>query len=104
MAPAWSADGHALYYLTTAAPPAMLRVPLTTTGGTLRAGSPTTVFARWPYEGSSSGRSYDVLADGSLLGVAFAGGADRAGLRAQHKVTELHVVLNFLEELRARVK
>ena len=103
-APAWSPDGRFLYFLSTAAVPAMLRVPITTKGGTLVAGPPTTVLAQWPYSTSTPSRTYDVAPDGSLLGVSFAGGSNTTALRAQHKVTELHIVLNFLEELRARVK
>lgn len=100
-APAWSRDGRGLYYMTTATPRALLRVPIASAAGALTAGPPTTVQARWPYEFYTTSRGYDVLRDGSLLGVQE---RTRAGSRQVNRVTELYVVLNFVQELRARVK
>ena len=50
----------------------------------------------WPYVGTIDVRSYDILADGSFVAVV---GLVR---RNQFRVTELHVVLNFFEDLKGR--
>ena len=59
-----------------------------------------TLVAAWPYGGTSPNGSIDVFPDGSLI---FGRPAEDEEERAAvHRVTEIHVVLNFVEELRER--
>ena len=102
-APAWSSDGRLLYFLNTTSPPSMMRVAVTTTGD-ITVGQPATVFAKWQYRLGTPSRSYDVLRDGSFFGVTTTGGGSQASYRSRNKVQEFHVVLNFLTELRERVR
>jgi Tol biopolymer transport system component len=102
-APAWARDGRSLYFLSNASPPAMMRAAVSA-GTVLSVAPPTVVLKQWPYASSSPGRSYDVFPDGSFLGVTAQGGSSLPAIQSHNKVAEFHVVLNFLQELRTRVK
>ena len=57
----------------------------------------------WPYVSSDPVRSHDALADGSFLAVAAAGDSASRPYCTRYRVSEMQVVLNFAEELKARV-
>ncbi len=96
-APAWSRDGRRLYYKAVAPPPVFgvrLMVVDVSNGGELRVGTPRSVMGVDNVSGPV--RGYDVFPDGSIV-------ARVGGLTQLPGVRELHVVLNFAEELRARL-
>ena len=53
----------------------------------------------WVYTGGSPTRTFDVLANGSILAITRGGNA-----REQFKVSEFQVRLNFIDELRERMR
>jgi hypothetical protein len=67
-------------------------------GGELRVGRATPLFGPWTYSSATPVRSHDFLADGSLIAAA----GTAVDQRAQNRVREVHVVLNFTQELRDR--
>ena len=71
-------------------------------GSSVRPGRAVSVIDPWSYAGGApGGPSWDVLPDGSFLAPRLSvGGAAR---RTAFRVSELHVVLNFSEELRRRL-
>ena len=79
-------------------------------GDPFRVGRAAPLFDPWPYAGCTPTRCHDLLADGSFVavlaeGVEAGGGAERADLigRNRTRVDELQVILNFFDELEARV-
>ena len=98
--PAWSRDGRELFYLGSTG---LMAVPVQTEGG-FRAGNPEVVLDTplFRTEGGMVGRAYDVAPDGQrflVIKEEAVGDTDDpfAGL------TQIHVVLNWFEELKARV-
>ena len=71
-----------------------------TPGDEFQAGRPAPLIDPWTFEGSIRVHGYDVFPDGSFV-IAVADD-DRSYLE-QFGVTEFHVILNFFEELKARV-
>ena len=88
--PLWARNGEELFYLEPGTRPRLMAVPVQT-GSTFDRGSPQPLFA-WEYRFGGS-RPYDVSPDGQRFLVIKAG-ADEA---------QIHVVLNWFEELEARV-
>jgi len=99
-APTWSPDGRRVYFRSPGVPAAMMVADLTE-GQDLRVAGVDTLVSPWLYGASRPTRSYDVFPDGSFLAGRILGG-DRETRDAAASVHELHVVLNFAEELRAR--
>jgi len=95
--PTWSPDGRRIQFLARGSDgtEVMMRANVVTEPG-FRADPPTPLIDPWPYAGSIPGLSYDVLPDGSFIAIRRL--SDPTEVIAQ----ELHVVLNFTEELRAR--
>jgi len=96
LAPAWSRDGGRLYYKAPGPDGrfAIMSVGISTEGG-LRLGTPERVMLA---TGSSVPRTYDVFADGSIVDRVPTGPAQNTlGVR------ELHVVVNFAQELKERL-
>jgi len=95
--PAWSPDGRQIYYRQSS--PGVLMAVDVTPGDEFQAGRPAPRIDPWP-TANWPVRLYDVLVDGSFV-IAISdddrGALERAG------ATELHVVLNFFEELKVRV-
>ena len=103
--PAWARAGRSLYFVSTTTPRAMMRTSVVATaGGALTVGPPTIVVSPWPYGTTIPARGYDVFPDGSFLATTSPDANGNDGTRSRNKVTEFHVVLNFLSELRARVR
>jgi hypothetical protein len=96
--PVWTSDGKELMYVPSSASGKLATVKVTTRSG-LTFGAPVTSPAR--VTGSrliSEPRAYDILPDGRLIGLIDASEPrENAGF-------EIRVVLNWFEELKARVK
>jgi dipeptidyl aminopeptidase/acylaminoacyl peptidase len=108
--PLWSRDGKQIYYVQRrgAGLPVMMAVDVLT-GEQIRAGRAVPLIDPWPYVVSTPGASHDVLPDGSFVAVMDVdSGGDGVTLtvnqrsRLSGRVAEIHIVLNFLEELRGR--
>jgi Tol biopolymer transport system component len=89
--PLWARSGTELFYLDDAG--AMMRVPIQT-APTFSAGNPTKVFET-RYFNAPGGRSYDASADGQRFLMVKAAAAEQA--------PNMVVVLNWLEELKAKL-
>ena len=98
----WSQDGRELFYLRNGPPDALMRVTVQeseTAGGDLVFGDPE-VFVDWRYFSPRLGyQPYDVSRDGRVLVMGI---GDRAGASEDSR-SEINVVLNWFEELKARV-
>jgi Tol biopolymer transport system component len=94
--PAWSPDGREIFYLS--AEGRLMSVPVDTSGG-FSPGVPVALFDATPYFFGGLGRNYDVAPDGTrfvmVKNPTSAGGDALSGIV---------VVLNWAEELRARVR
>jgi Tol biopolymer transport system component len=97
--PAWSPDGRQIYFLdANRRPPVLMVVDVTPgTGADFQVGPPAPVigWGHWIFGGV---RGYDVHPDGSIVTVL-----EGEETYDSNRITELHVVLNFFEELKARV-
>ncbi len=93
--PAWSPDGRQIYY----DQGGVLMAVDVTPGDELQAGRAAPLIDPWTFS-SAPGTGYDVFPDGSFV-IAVVDD-DRSPLE-QFGVTEFHVILNFFEELKARV-
>jgi eukaryotic-like serine/threonine-protein kinase len=105
--PAWSADDSRIYYL---APGGSMMDVDVTPADSFVAGRPEVLLESWSYGNYFPGRGYDVLPNGSFIVAApvsaIAARDDPEAVR-QNQLEELpgdeiHVVLNFTEELRRR--
>jgi serine/threonine-protein kinase len=109
-APVWSRDGRRLFFRR--GPIATRELLATEVGeeeGEFRASPPEVLIDSWRYQGYTPMRSHDVLADGSFLaiankGVLEEGGGVSARTADRFRVETFHIVLNFLEELRAEMR
>ncbi|HEY5623477.1 MAG TPA: hypothetical protein VIV14_06925, partial [Gammaproteobacteria bacterium] len=105
--PAWSPDGRRLYFQTRiddSRLDAMMVVDIESTEP-FRASRARPLIDEWPARCNSPTRDYDVLPDGAFVAPVIDG--DRVDLtnaerRLRQAVDEVHVVLNFAEELRRR--
>jgi serine/threonine protein kinase len=99
--PTWAPDDRQIFYRQTggAGPPVLMAVDVTP-GDEFRAGRPTPLIDPW-LSGHSPVRGYDILPDGSFVTKTSVGSppVEPERLRA----TELHVILNWTEELKARL-
>jgi eukaryotic-like serine/threonine-protein kinase len=93
---AWSPDGRQIYYFQ---PGGALMAVDVTPGDEFQAGRPAPLIDPWTFFVTPV-RGYDVFPDGSFV---IAVPDDDRGYLEQHGVTEFHVILNFLEELKERV-
>jgi serine/threonine protein kinase len=93
--PAWSRDGSELFLVP--APAKFLAVPVKTRP-TFSFSNPLAVPRLFSMASPDQPRPYDVTADGRFVGVG--SGGTRAGSAA---TPQIHVVLNWFEELKARV-
>ena len=94
--PAWSPDGRRIYYRQSG----VLMAVDVSPGDEFQAGRPVPLIDPWN-RGSQTVRQYDVFPDGSFI----TRGEDDDGRTFVERfgATELHVVLNWFEELKARV-
>jgi dipeptidyl aminopeptidase/acylaminoacyl peptidase len=104
--PAWSPNGRQIYYRQSSGTGVLMAVEITL-GSTLEAGRPYPIIDPWP-AASAPVRPYDVFAEGSFVTYVpeWAGLDDQSRAVAQlrrYDATELHVVLNWFEELKRRV-
>ena len=90
---AWSADGKELFYNPR---PGAFEVVSVTTQPSFAFGPAAPVLRPFNLGPPTARRAYDVTPDGKILGVAPSGGALNTSV-------PMHVVLNWFEELRARV-
>lgn len=100
LAPAWSRDGRRLFFRGVGGEGWALMVSEIEPGVPLRVSPPVTLIEMWPYSAHVPTRAYDVLDDSSFVAVRFQDDDPTSQLR----VDELRVVLNFVEELRARAR
>ena len=96
--PLWARNGEELFYLEPGTRPRLMAVPVQT-GSTFDRGSPQPLFA-WEYRFDGPSRRYDVSPDGQRFLVIKAGADEAAG---DVQAPQIHVVLNWFEELKARV-
>ncbi len=94
--PLWARNGEELFYLEPGTRPRLMAVPVQT-GSTFDRGSPQPLFA-WEYRFDGPSRRYDVSPDGQRFLVIK---ADEAA--GDFRAPQIHVVLNWFEELKARV-
>ncbi len=73
-------------------------------GAPFRRGRPAPVIAPWISRSAIPMRGYDVAKDGSFIARFTNAGRVDGDERTVHRVGDLHVVVNFFDELRARVK
>jgi len=90
--PLWSPDGNALFYTA----PAQLFMVSITTRPSFKFGPPVRLPRSFQAFGPTTPRSHDIMSDGRFVGVVPLG--ESVGAPAQ-----IHVVLNWLEELKQRV-
>ena len=95
--PVWAHSGRELFYL---AKGALWAVTVQTTAANFSAGSPTKLFDAAPYYFGTSGRTYDVAADGQRFLMIRNG---ESGGQNSSTSPSLVVVEHWTEELKARV-
>jgi serine/threonine-protein kinase len=91
--PAWSADGRQLFFVPA---PGQFKVVNVTTGSTFETTAPAYLPRPFGLSPPASPRNYDILRDGRIVGINTTG--ETAG-----SATQIHVVLNWFEELKTRV-
>ena len=99
--PTWSPDGSELFYLSGSllTPVAMMRVGISAESADIaRLGTPELLFEFQYYVGPRAGRSYDVSPDGERFVMM-----SNPATGSQNSPGEIHVVLNWLQELTERV-
>jgi serine/threonine-protein kinase len=97
-APAWSPDGNRIYYQLNAVPSKMMAVDVVSTEP-FHPGPPVPIIDPWPYFSTVLVTGHDMLSDGSFVTIEAHDPEDARGNGAR----EVHVVLNFVAELRRRV-
>ena len=105
MEPCWSRDGREIFHsLRDPASGTMeyYAVPVESDGDDLRPGVPKRLFGGCRYRGSSPVRAYDVGPDGVFLLIK-ADPDRRTRIREAQAPVRIELVLNWFEELRARV-
>jgi len=102
-APVWTRNGKEVLYVPSAASGDMVGVPVSTATG-VTFGAPATFPARVT-AGRLSGeaRAYDTLPDGTLIGLVDPAN-QKTDVEAATSANEVRVVLNWFEELKARVQ
>ena len=91
----WATDGRELFY--TPNPGALLVAVPVTTEPSFTLGEPVTITRPFTNDAPSAHRTYDTLPQGRFLGLTGPNRSDSAAGQF-----ELHVVLNWFEELRAK--
>ena len=94
--PTWSDDGRQILYVPL---PGQFVAVSVTTAPTVSFGNPVAIPRTFPFASPTTPRSFDVLKDGSVVGAITAGAEESDVLGAP----ELRVVLNWIEEVKARV-
>jgi serine/threonine-protein kinase len=94
--PLWSRDGRALFFT----PPGELQMVTITTQPSVVIGKPASLPRGFLVSGTGTPRSYDLLPDGRFIGVIDPALTPQAVTGASSQV----LVLNWFEELRARVR
>ena len=98
--PAWSPDGRRIYYIQPGEDRVLLMNVEVTPGDPFQVGRPVPLLDTFPRTFMfSPARGYDVMADGSIVLALPRYDAD---LLQNHGAAELHVILNWFEELRQR--
>ncbi len=100
ISPSWSRDGGQVHYLSGTSPNVMMTVAVDTDDGVVTAGRPTPMM-EWGGRPSIPARDYDVFPDGSFL--AFVGNSGARAALETFGTNELHVVLNWFEEVKERM-
>lgn len=93
--PAWSPRGNELYYI---ADNQMMAVTVTRTPGGVRVGKPERLFGVGAYFFGGLGRNYDVSSDGRRFWMV------KNPENQQLRSTPIAITINWVEELKARVK
>ena len=91
----WSRDGKELFFLPA---PGRLMVVTVRTDPSFTFTSPSEVPRGFVAAAPTSQRTFDIMPDGRIVGVGTAGESQDGGGPAQ-----IHVVLNWFEELKAKV-
>ena len=93
--PVWAPNGRELFYVS--ADVKLMTVPVSTTTG-LELGKPTVLFDAAVYFFGGQGRNYDIAPDGKRFVMV------KDPTRTIGNALPITVVVNWVEELRARVK
>jgi serine/threonine-protein kinase len=107
--PVWSRDGGRLFYRRGPISSRVLMVAeVDGEGDEFRSSRPEVFIESWRYQGYTPLRSHDVHADGSFLAIVDEGAFEEGSgvsprTSDRFRVETFHVVLNFLEELRAEM-
>jgi hypothetical protein len=94
----WSSDGRRIYYQLNTFPSTMMAVDVAS-ADPFQPGPPVPVIDPWPYFSTVLVTGHDILSDGSFVTIEAPGPGDGR----QNAASEVHVVLNFMNELRRRV-
>lgn len=94
--PLWSRDGKELFFVPD--PGRFMAVTVTTTASTIAVTNPVPVPRGFGGANPQLPRTFDIMPDGRILGVGSPGQTQSGFIQAQ-----IHVVLNWFEELKARV-
>jgi eukaryotic-like serine/threonine-protein kinase len=100
--PAWSRDGKHLYFVARVSARPVMMVADVATEPDFRVDRVRSLIDPWSYRMTGPMRSYDVLPDGSFVAVRDT--TDRDSAFALLAAREIHVVLNFAEELKRRAR
>ncbi len=95
---AWSPDGRQIYYLQYGGRAPVLMAVDVTPGDEFQPGRPAPLINRFEYA-TGPIRGYDVFPDGSFVMAPF----NQESVFSSNLANELHVVLNWAEELKERV-
>ena len=98
-APVWSPGGRQIYYRAAG----VLWAVDVTPGDPFQVGGAVPLIDPWTFEGTRPVRSYDVFPDGLFVGIGSDPDVSVEDRQATLRATELHIVLNWFEELRERL-
>ena len=105
--PAWAPDGRRIFYLQLRQPPPHVLMSVDVElGDAFRTGRPAPLVDPWPALSWTNVRGYDVFADGSFVTDEVSGDPESGvptTARDRFRVSELSVVVNFFEDLQARL-
>ena len=98
-----SPDGRQIYYVQFDAGDGVMWAVDVSPGDDFQVGGTAPHIDPWTFGGTSPVRSHDVFPDGSFVGWVVDPEVSVADFQASLQATEVHIVLNWLDELRERL-